>query len=248
MKRITFTFFLLSFFIGEALASQMTVNLPYRGSYIVEIDGRTYQGARQVTITNLRPGLHSVRVFQNRPAYRRPVYGRGHRAGYGRIAHKVVTYDGSVNVRPGTLITASVGPRGYFAVSRVEAIHRRRGPAHHQPRRGPVHQPTKRGPVHNTPSRAVCSDVHFQSFMNSLNYQTFESTKEKIAEQFILNNAMSTAQVRQMLSAFTFESTKLDMAKLAYDSVVDPHNYHTLYNCFTFNSSVDELVAFTSGY
>ena len=244
MKRITFTFFLLSLFLGEALASRMTVNLPYRGSYIVEIDGRTYQGVRQVTITNLRPGLHSVRVFQKRHGYRKPMYGRGYRShGYGRIPHRVITYDGSVNVRPKTLITASIGPRGYFAVNSVQAIHHRR----HVPR-GPRHEPIRREPVRHAPANHACGADQFQSFINSLNYQTFESTRENIAEQFILNNHMTSRQVKRMLKAFTFESTKLDMAKLAYESVIDPENYHILYNEFTFSSSVDELVAFTSGY
>ena len=44
-----------------------------------------------------------------------------------------------------------------------------------------------------------------------------------------------------MLQLFSFEDTKLSMAKFAYAYVADPSNYYTLNDIFSFDSSKDEL-------
>jgi hypothetical protein len=61
------------------------------------------------------------------------------------------------------------------------------------------------------------------------------------AEQIINANYFTTAQLKQLLGLFNFESNKLELAKLGYDKVVDQSNYYTLSDMFSFNSSKDEL-------
>jgi len=43
------------------------------------------------------------------------------------------------------------------------------------------------------------------------------------------------------MGVFSFESTRLDFARMAYHRVIDPQNYFIVNNAFRFSSSIDEL-------
>ena len=53
-----------------------------------------------------------------------------------------------------------------------------------------------------------------------------------------LDNA---AQVRDLIGVFSFEDSKLDLAKYAYDHTYDIGNYYKVSDAFTFESSMEEL-------
>jgi hypothetical protein len=57
-------------------------------------------------------------------------------------------------------------------------------------------------------------------------------------------NNFSTEQVRALLQLVTAESTRLELAKLAYDRAVDPINYSTLLDLFTVQTNRQELDTF----
>ena len=46
---------------------------------------------------------------------------------------------------------------------------------------------------------------------------------------------------------FTFEDTRLDLAKYAYGHTFDIGNYYKLNDAFTFESSIDELNKYIRG-
>ena len=52
---------------------------------------------------------------------------------------------------------------------------------------------------------------------------------------------MFATQVKELLMLFTFEESKLDIAKYAYNHTYDIGNYYKLNDAFTFESSTDEL-------
>lgn len=69
----------------------------------------------------------------------------------------------------------------------------------------------------------------------------FESTRLNIFKQALAYNYFTTAQVRELMDLFWFESSKLEVAKLAYNKTVDQQNYYAVNNSFGFSSSVHEL-------
>ncbi len=85
------------------------------------------------------------------------------------------------------------------------------------------------------------SDQDFEDAKNSVNSKTFEDTKLTVAKQITGSNCLLCAQVKEMMMLFTFEDSKLEFAKFAYDYVYDLNNYYKLNDAFTFSSSVDEL-------
>ena len=62
-----------------------------------------------------------------------------------------------------------------------------------------------------------------------------------IAEQAISSHRVKAEQVYRILLMFSFESTKLKVAKFAYNYCVDKRNYYRVNDAFTFSSSIREL-------
>ena len=85
------------------------------------------------------------------------------------------------------------------------------------------------------------SNNEFDRVLWAISKENFETNKMTSAEQIISTNYFTTAQLKQLLGLFNFESNKLQLAKLGYDKVVDQSNYYTLSDLFSFNSSKDEL-------
>lgn len=81
----------------------------------------------------------------------------------------------------------------------------------------------------------------------SISGQSFEDSKMKIAKQATRGKCMTAAQVKEVMGLFTFEDSKLEYAKFAYDFTYDVANYYIVNDAFTFSSSVDELNSHIEG-
>lgn len=81
----------------------------------------------------------------------------------------------------------------------------------------------------------------FSDLKNSIASKSFEDSKMTIAKQVLQNNCLFVSQVKDLMGQFTFEATKLDFAKYAYDFTYDIGNYFKVNDMFTFESSIDDL-------
>ena len=93
----------------------------------------------------------------------------------------------------------------------------------------------------------VMSKDDFHSLKGSIGNRGFESSNVSILKEALDKNTVSSDQVRELMSFFTFESNKLDVAKYAYKSTCDKNNYFKVFDAFNFDSSVDELKNYISG-
>lgn len=100
------------------------------------------------------------------------------------------------------------------------------------------------GNANNYPhTNAFCSS-DFDALLNTVSQQSFDQTRLSIAKQAIDGRRLNTSQVAELMRLFSFESTKLDFAKYAYQFTGDRDRYYVINNEFSFSSSVDELVNF----
>ncbi|HOZ81515.1 MAG TPA: DUF4476 domain-containing protein [Bacteroidia bacterium] len=81
----------------------------------------------------------------------------------------------------------------------------------------------------------------FSELKQSISSKSFEDSKMTIAKQVLRNNCLFTSQVKDLMGLFTFEESKLDFAKYAYDYTYDIGNYFKVNDMFTFESSIDDL-------
>lgn len=85
------------------------------------------------------------------------------------------------------------------------------------------------------------SSSAFNEAKTSISSKSFDETKLKVAKQVIENNCLSSSQVKEIMLLFSFEETRLDLAKHAYSHTFDRNNYYKLNDAFTFETSVDDL-------
>ena len=85
------------------------------------------------------------------------------------------------------------------------------------------------------------SNEDFSDLNATISSKTFEETKFTIAKQVLNDRCLFVSQVKQIIMQFTFEQTRLDFAKYAYDRTYDVGNYFKVNDTFTFESSTEEL-------
>jgi Domain of unknown function (DUF4476) len=85
------------------------------------------------------------------------------------------------------------------------------------------------------------SNGDFSDLKATISSKTFEETKFTIAKQVLNDRCMFVSQVKEIVMQFTFEQTRLDFAKYAYDRTYDVSNYFKVNDAFTFESSIEEL-------
>jgi len=86
----------------------------------------------------------------------------------------------------------------------------------------------------------------FIQVKQSIASKSFDDSKLAIAKQVISSNCLLCSQVKEILKLFSFEETRLDLAKYAYGYTYDVANYYQLNDAFTFESSIDELNKYIS--
>ncbi len=88
----------------------------------------------------------------------------------------------------------------------------------------------------------------FRSAKGTVANASFEDTKLSTAKTVITANCMSTNQIIEICKLFSFEESKLDFAKAAYDRTTDKGNYFKVGNVFTFDASRTELNEYISSH
>jgi hypothetical protein len=85
------------------------------------------------------------------------------------------------------------------------------------------------------------SDLDFADVKRSISSKSFEDSKLTIAKEVTSSNCLFASEVKEVMMLFSFESTRLEFAKYAYDFTYDRGNYYKVNDAFQFESSIDEL-------
>ncbi len=98
-----------------------------------------------------------------------------------------------------------------------------------------------------TPDSYVSMNAHqFNYFKNSLNEEWFDSSRMDVLRMTMRFNFFNSYQIKELMHLLSFESSKLEFAKLAFEKVVDPENYYIVVQGLTFSSSKRELTQYIS--
>lgn len=211
--------------------------------------------ASQQQILNLAPGVHRLKVFavQHHP--------------FGWQGSMTLVFRGSVEVFEGFATFAVIHRRNSLIIEDYEALC---GGPLLLPGRLPCNLPApfpceaipdngvhcslpgnangcntgnSWGSYPGTGFRLPMSQNDFSQLLRVIESKSFESTRREITMGAIAGNYFTSNQIRQLLNTFTFESTKIEVAKKAYHKVVDPDKYYVVYDAFSFESSINDLQA-----
>lgn len=95
----------------------------------------------------------------------------------------------------------------------------------------------KSDPMNN----CVVNDTEFEKIKRSINSKSFEDSKLTLAKQICNSKCLKSSQVRDIMKLFSYETTRLEFAKYAYQKVIDKDNYYLVNDAFQYESSIDEL-------
>lgn len=218
--------------LAQRRRSAVRVQLSDGRPLTVVINGRNYDRKSPfITIGDLPRGKHRVEVYAMR--------GR-------RLQNPELVYRGRVRTDEGTTTFMTVDVTRHSARIQVReglSPWQEDNDDRYQSRRDDDEDNFSRGSTGS--SRAAWfSDADLEDLRQRTGERTGDADKLKLIRSAIAGRAYSTAQVRAMAGMLSFESTKLDFAKQAYNGVSDPKDYWKLEDIFTFDASKKELTEY----
>jgi hypothetical protein len=81
----------------------------------------------------------------------------------------------------------------------------------------------------------------FSKAKDTISSNSFEDSKMTVAKQVTKANCMTAAQIAEVMGLFSFEDSKLQYAKYAYDYCFNQGDYYEVNAAFTFESSIEDL-------
>ena len=245
MRTITFLAALTAMLLSSsAKASELYLRINGQGQNTLSLGTfYYYSNTGEFIINELYPGTFHIRVTQtvyqrnNRGRGRNPGrgrgrgQGRGHGHGQGNQNHNTyerVIYQGPIYIPPQSRVFARLTPSGHLIIERTVPL--RRNPA---PRRGPRYG--SRGSSY--PNYGTGTNAGLSRILEMIERESFESNKLNLAKQYVRTNEVSSEDIYFLMKAMDFESSRLNLAKFAYDYVFDPENYFIVNQAFDFDSS-----------
>lgn len=242
MKKIFTLLSLLFFFTGLRSSAQQgedmqrynrQVSLSITSFYSnvnlrVSVDGNTYtvnrnKGNDDFVINNLSAGNHSIKIWQ--------VPGRGRGGGMNSQVMRVL-YDASVYFR--------AGYQTDFVLNRFGHVFRDEQPA------GSGDYPYPNNPNQYPGYNQAMSNESFNALKSTVTNESFDNSRMNILKQAAAANYFTAAQVRELMQIFSFDNSKLEVAKTFYSRTTDKQNYFMVNDAFSFSGSKDELTKFIS--
>lgn len=100
------------------------------------------------------------------------------------------------------------------------------------------HTPQSNTPVAATPA------IDFAAAKAEIDREAFDNSKLEKAKAITKGVSLTAQQIAELCSLFTFDNSKLEYAKFAYDSCLDKSNYFKVGSTMTFSTNRQELDKF----
>ncbi|MFH1120513.1 MAG: DUF4476 domain-containing protein [Bacteroidota bacterium] len=95
------------------------------------------------------------------------------------------------------------------------------------------------------PPPCKISPDEFTKIKESIQKENFNSTKLTIAKQIVRSKqCFTTRQITNLVSLFSFDDTRLELAEFAWEFTIDKDNYYQIADALTFSSTKEKLMMF----
>ena len=224
--------FLLLFVAQQTFASHGSIVVQAAGRYTVTVNQTVYShNIGTFNLSGLLPGAYRVQIATETPN-RRP---SAHAGAFTRVL-----FESWVQLKPYETFTASVERNG--TVRMYSEIYMP-APVAIAPAPAPAcHNGYGYYPVPVAPLVYGMAPHDFHALKQTVVNASFDSTKRELLKSALSRNSLTAQQLYELLNLLDFDSSKVEIAKAGYAGVVDKQNFHTVYNAFTFDSSVRELI------
>jgi hypothetical protein len=237
MKNLLYTFIALVILNVSAKANGFRSKLNIRTfndrSIIVEIDRINYNNpSREIIITDLAPGDHKIKIWT--------VGGQYHNYGHNTRNFRLV-YNGFINIPARSKVKAVLTYQNILKVTDIDPLQIN----YHQECNNTIVQ-SGYGYCGNYYGNYYTNNNYhnnrFEELKDLVASESFDDTRLAICKEYIRTHSINSNELRELLGLITFESNRINLAKYSYRYVSDPGYFYTVYNAFTFDSSVNELI------
>ncbi|MEP7164207.1 MAG: DUF4476 domain-containing protein [Ferruginibacter sp.] len=199
----------------------------------VLVDGNNYSikgNDDERTINDIRPGYHSIKVYQQK---------RSKNNSRKMNKNMQLVYEGNIYVKPQYHVDVVINR---FGKAFIDERQMNAGYYDDNDDNG------QGGWENNDNNMQPMNYRSFEQFKQVIRNESYDNTRLIAAKQTIASNYFSSAQVKEIAGLFSFENSKLDMAKYSYRYTVDKNNYFILNDVFAYSSSKEELARFIQAY
>ena len=242
---VVFSFILLSTSVFAQKTSIFHLKVYNNAPFAVAFDDQKPQEARSIyTLKNIPEGRHLIRVFQrmaNTPPNKPPM----------------LIFEDRIEINDRREIFAYIDAKGRYRIHQIihlsndannpylqpEPTPEQPNYVPEQPQNSPQIQPVNPVPT-PAPTANVMSNEQFNNLRNAVKDSNFDDQRLEIAKQGIKANTLSIEQIRALIDVFSFESSKVEIAKFAYNYTPDKNRYAEIYSAFKFSSSTDEVIKY----
>ena len=202
------------------LASELNLRLFDQAWFTVNIDHQAFPNpTTKFQIKDITPGTHFLRVVRIDQGY------------YGHPGISTLVFQGYVEIPSAARINAMIDRHNRFRINKIFPYET--APLVYNPYYTPLAPPE--------PMYCGMSDEEFDHLRYTVERLSFESSKMQVVRQALSQNKVNSRQVLELARMMTFESSKLELAKMAYHQTVDKQNYFMVNDAFTFESSILDL-------
>ncbi|GAB2590432.1 DUF4476 domain-containing protein [Spirosoma areae] len=92
--------------------------------------------------------------------------------------------------------------------------------------------------------RMAMAPQEFERIREAVKKQSFDDGKFELLSTLLIDRSLSSAQLAELLNLFAFDTKRLEAAKIGWNSVIDRPYFYTVFDVFTFSTSVKELKAY----
>lgn len=237
MKNLLYTFIALVILNVSAKAdgfrSKLNIRTFNNRSIIVEIDRINYNNpSREFIITDLAPGDHKIKIWT--------VGGQHYNYGYNTGNFRLV-YNGFITIPARSKVKAVLTYQNILKVTDIDLLQNN----YHQECNNTI-VPSNYGYCGNYYGNQYANNNYhnsrFEELKDLVARESFDDTRLAICKEYIRTHPINSEELRELLGLITFESNRITLAKYSYRYVSDPGYFFTVYNAFTFDSSVNELI------
>lgn len=90
-------------------------------------------------------------------------------------------------------------------------------------------------------AKAVLDAAGLAKLKAAIGKESFEDTKVTLLKSALKNKQLSAEQLLELLSLYSFEENKIDIAKYCYKKLNDADEFYTVMEAFSFDASKEEL-------
>jgi len=213
--------------------SRLSISTAANNPVRVLIDGNSYNNSgydNDILVSDIRPGYHRIKVYLQNERY-------GNRKRINK--NMVLVYEANLYIKPQYHVDISINRFGKAFLDE-----RQINSAYYTE----YDETEDNGWGNNNNYMQPMNTRSFEQFRDMLKNEHFDNTRAVLAKQTIAANYFSTAQVKEIVQLFSFENTKLDMAKYCYKYTIDKNNYFLLNDVFSFSSNKEDLARYIQAY